>query len=152
MKKLTSTLLCLFCMTPVIVFADCQNAKQKTIFDTAPIESCKDNQECYFLCYGIKKCELYKKLGLSETQKCRADKIQDNYEFDTLSIREKLKCEEEALARLNQKCACESEIKAQKKKLKALRKDLKKTCKCYDREFQSFLSDSQAKQYKKLIK
>ncbi len=152
MKKLLAFIYCLFCFVSLMAFADCCDDKHKTVFENTPIETCKDNPDCNFLCYCIKKCDLYKKLCMSETQKCRADKIQYNYEFDTLSIREKIKCEEEALSILKKKCACESEVKAQKKKIKALKKDLKKTCKCYDKDFQAMLSESQTKQYKKLIK
>ncbi len=150
MKKFYVVICCLFCLVSLTAFAEC--GKTKTVFENTPLETCQNNPDCNFLCYCIKKCELYKKLGLSETQKCRADKIQSNYEFDSLSIREKIKCEEESLSTLMKKCACESDIKAQKKIIKALKKDLKKTCKCYSDAFEDLLSDSQEKQYEKLIK
>ena len=152
MKKFYAIICCLLCFISMSAFADCCSDKTKTIFENTPMETCQNNPECNFLCYCIKKCDLYKKLCMSETQKCRADKIQANYEFDTLSIREKIKCEEEVLSALMKKCACESEIKAQKKIIKALKKDLKKTCKCYDKEFKAMLSERQTKQYKKLVK
>lgn len=151
MKKIVSVICLLFCFVSLVAVADCKSNKKSTL-QRAPIESCQDNEECDFLCWCIKKCELYKTLCLSDSQKCRADKIQNNFEFDTLSLREKIKCEQEILSKLMQKCACESEVKAQKKKIKALRKELKETCKCYSDEFREILSEKQDKQYKKLIK
>ena len=152
MKKLVLSIFCLFCIASLNAFADCSRQSVVVPVSKTPLETCQDNQECNFLCWCLKKCDLYKSLGLSKTQICRADKIQDNYEFDTLSLREKLKCEEETLSNLLKRCACDKEVKAQKKKIKALKKDLKKTCKCYSDEFKALLSDSQTKQYKKMIK
>ena len=151
MKKTVFLICLLFCFISLVAIADSKDNKKSTL-QRVPIESCQDNQECNFLCWCIKKCELYKALNMSDSQKCRADKIQNNYEFDTLTLREKIKCEEETLSKLIQKCACESEIKAQKKIIKVLKKELKETCKCYSKEFEDLLSDKQEKQYKKLIK
>jgi len=154
MKKLVflSAFCLLFSFVSLVAFGECCQDMKKSTLQRAPIESCENNEECHFLCLCIKKSELYKSLCLSDTQKCRADKIQNNFEFDTLSLREKIKCEEEALSQLMKKCACDSEVKAQKKKIKVLKKELKETCECYRDEFEELLSDKQEKQFKKLIK
>lgn len=105
-----------------------------------------------FLCTGKDKDKLYKCIGLSNTQICTADKINDKYEMEVLSINEKIKCENKRLYDLKQNCMNKSEYREVKKNLKELKRERKKICKCYENQFKEILSDNQKREYKKYKK
>ena len=110
--------------------------------------SCSDN----FLCTCKNMEKLFNCIGLSETQKCNAMKIQEKYELEVLSLNEQITCEENKLCSLKKGCSSNKEIKKSKKRIKNLKKERKRICKCYEKQFKSLMSDMQIKKYKKAIK
>lgn len=109
------------------------------------------SSEC-FLCTNVNSNSLFKQMGLSETQICTALKIQDKYALEVLSLNERIQCEEQKYASLNNKCSKWSERHKQKRLIKDLKKKRKEICKCYEKQFRAILSDSQWKSYKKYKK
>lgn len=111
--------------------------------------TCKS--EC-FLCTNANMNNLFKQMNLSETQICTAMKIQEKYELEVLSINERIKCEEDKYASLNNNCSKWMDKHKQKRLIKDLKKKRKEICKCYEKQFRAILSDSQWKAYKKYKK
>ncbi|MCD7780288.1 MAG: hypothetical protein LUH05_06405 [Candidatus Gastranaerophilales bacterium] len=107
--------------------------------------------EC-FLCTNKNMNTLFKQIGLSETQICTAEKIQDKYELEVLSLNEKIHCEEQNMNSLKRNCATRSELRKQKNVIKKLKKTRKEICKCYEKQFKALLSDQQKRAYRKYKK
>ena len=159
MKKfylLFGALIC-FCSANVFAASPCDTEMGMTKAPTTcqkPCEvtqtpiNCSDN----FLCTCKNMEELFNCIGLSETQKCNAMKIQEKYELEVLSLNEQITCEENKLCSLKKGCSTNKEIKKSKKRIKALKKERKRICKCYEKQFKSLMSDMQIKKYKKAIK
>ncbi len=116
-------------------------------------KSCNNNfgSEC-FLCTNKNTDELFKCMNLSETQLCTAMKIQDKYEIEVLSLNEKIQCEEQKISSLKKNCAKNREIRNVNRTIRDLKKKRKEICKCYEKQFEALLSDSQKKAYKKAKK
>ena len=155
------------------VFADCNktNAPVKEWYSIPPQQkSCDkpiqkpcDNpcekkmytRECpkdTFLCTGKEIDELFKCIGLSETQICNAKKFQDKYETEVLSLNERIKCEQKNLYEMKKACNKGSEYRKTKKVIKDLKSERKKICKCYEKQFKETLSDEQRHSYNKYTK
>ena len=159
MKKiylLFGALIC-FCTTNVFAQSPCDAEMGMTKTPTTcqqPCEvtqrpvACSDN----FLCTCKNMEKLFNCVGLSETQKCNAMKIQEKYEQEVLSLNEQITCEENKLCSLKKGCSTNKEIKKSKKRIKTLKKERKRICKCYEKQFKSLMSDMQIKKYKKAIK
>ncbi len=148
MKKISLLILTFVCFISMNAFADnCKtpcpapNPCPKKVY-TRPCP--KDT----FLCTNKEKDELLKCLGLSETQMCTTEKIQDKYELETLSINERIKCEEQNLNHLKKQCASKGDMRKVKNTIKELKKERKEICKCYEKQFLAILSDEQRKAYK----
>jgi len=95
---------------------------------------------------------LFRQMGLSETQICTAMKIQDKYELEVLSLNERIQCEEQSLNSLKSNCAKNSQLRKQKRTIKDLKKKRKEICKCYEKQFKALLSDQQKRAYNKYKK
>ena len=159
MKKfylLFGALIC-FCTTNVFAASPCNEemGMAKTPMTTCqkPCEVtqrpvCSEN----FLCTCKEITKLFDCIGLSETQKCNAMKIQEKYDLEVLSLNEQIKCEEDKLCSLKKTCASKREMCKTKKRIKELKKERKRICKCYEKQFKSLMSDMQIKKYKKAIK
>lgn len=160
MKKfhlLFGALIC-FCCANVFAASPCDremgmakapiNNCQKPCEVTQTPVSCSDN----FLCTCKNMEELFDCIGLSETQICNAMKIQEKYELEVLSLNEQIKCEEEKLCSLKKSCGSKREMCKTKKRIKELKKERKRICKCYEKQFKSLMSSMQIKKYKKAIK
>ena len=153
MKKIALLILLIVCMYTSTVFADTncqtpckkqQECKQKVYTRTCPADT--------FLCTNKDKDELFKCVGLSDTQICTAEKINDKYEMEVLSLNEKIKCEQKKLYDLKKACCKGSDYRATKREIKSLKRERKKICKCYEEQFKAILSDEQKKQYRKTVK
>ena len=132
----------------------CQKQEQQCQKPCNPCPSPCENSyksDC-FLCTCKNMVALFQAVGLSETQICTAMKIQDKYELEVLSLKERIQCEKQNLCRLQEKCAKGSEIRKQKRLIKRLEKDVKKICKTYECQFKNILSDPQKKAYRKAKK
>ncbi|MBQ9245101.1 hypothetical protein IJ182_02410 [bacterium] len=105
-----------------------------------------------FLCTGKDKDKMYKCLNLTDTQICTADKINDKYEIEVLSLNEKIKCENKRLYDLKQTCYDKKEYRKIKRNLKNLKKERKEICKCYEKQFKAILSNQQIREYRKYKK
>lgn len=160
MKKiylLFGVLIC-FCSTNVFAASPCDSeigkANASSINCQKPCEvtqypiTYSDN----FLCTCKNMEKLFNCIGLSETQKCNAIKIQEKYKLEVLSLNEQIKCEEDKLCSLKKSCTTKREICKTKKRIKELKKERKRICKCYEKQFKNLMSDMQIKKYKKAIK
>lgn len=105
-----------------------------------------------FLCTGKDKHSLYQCLKLSATQVCTAEKINDKYQLEVLSLNERLNCEYRKKAEMKQKCASRKDLRASRKVINDLKKERRKICECYEKEFKNILSEQQIKSYKKFKK
>ncbi len=155
-------------LASLCAFADCNqpNAPVREWYTISPQKSCEkpcDNpcekkmytRECpkdTFLCTGKEIDELFKCIGLSETQICNAKKLQDKYETEVLSLNERIKCENKNLSDLKRSCNKGSEYRKTKRTIKDLKKERKKICKCYEKQFKETLSDEQRHAYNKYTK
>lgn len=144
MKKLAIFVLCTALLASLQVFAqtDCNECPQ-----TNTTNVCDK-----FLCTNTDMEKVFDETGLSDSQICTARKLQEKYEQETLSVRDRLLYEENVLNEYNATCADKSDIRAQKKKIKKLNKTHKEICKCYDKQFKVMLSDAQRKAYNKLTR
>lgn len=123
-----------------------------------PVSPCE--QEMYsracpvdgFLCTNKDKACIYREIGLSETQICTADKIQDKYELEVMSLNEKIKCEQQNLNDLARNCASAKDKRRVNRDIKDLKKERKDICKCYEKQFEAILSDDQRHAYRKAKK
>ena len=153
MKKISLLIVALFCWVSMSAFAedDCKAPCPKP----APCEKKMYTRPCpveNFLCTNKSKECLFDAAGLSDSQRCTANKIQDKYEVEVLSLNEKIKCEQERLNTMKRNCATKSEMRKQKKLIEELKKDRKDICKCYEAEFRDMLSSEQWSAYKKAKK
>lgn len=105
-----------------------------------------------FLCTGKDKHSLYQCLNLSATQVCTAEKINDKYQLEVLSLNERLDCEYRNRGALKQNCTKRCDLRASKKVINDLKKERRKICECYEKEFKNILSEEQIKSYKKYKK
>jgi len=154
MKKISLLIIVLFCCASINAFAE-DNCGTPCPKPAPPCEKKMYTRPCpveTFLCTGKSKECLFNAAGLSESQLCTANKIQDKYELEVLSLNERIKCEEERLNSLKRKCAKKSEMKKQKKIISELKSDRKDICKCYEAEFRDMLTSEQWSAYKKAKK
>ena len=105
-----------------------------------------------FLCTGKEKNAMFKCLKLSETQICNADKLQDKYETEVLSLNERIQCEKKKLYEMKKACTKGSEYRRTKREIKRLKKERNKICECYEKQFKVTLSSEQIKEYKRYKK
>ena len=105
-----------------------------------------------FLCTCADMNTLFKNMCLSEIQICNAQKINDKYRQEVLSICERIDCENAKYRQLEQNCAKKSELKKQKRLIKQLEKKKKEICECYEKQFKVTLSKDQKKAYNKYKK
>lgn len=105
-----------------------------------------------FLCTNKNADTLLSQMHLSNTQLCTAQKINEKYQLEVMSLNERLNCEYENRGALKRSCAKRSELRASKRIIKDLKKERKKICDCYEKQFKAILSDPQKKVYKKLKK
>lgn len=159
MKKFYLLLIAIACLCSVKVFAasPCDREMGMTPKKPACTRPCEVTppMPCSsenFLCTGKNMNAIFRCIGLSETQICTATKIQDKYEQEVLSLNESIQCEEGKLAQLKKTCATNWDIRKQKNVIKKLKKERKKICKCYEKQFKAILSDMQISRYKKAIK
>lgn len=178
MKKLHLLFLSFICLCSLSAFADspCDKEANKTIsqqgqfqrqktyhyYNKAQQQPCqkpvqnqcvKQKTNCTnFLCSNVDMNSLFKKMCLSDTQICNAQKIQDRYEHEVLSLSERIDCENVKYNQLKQSCAKKSELRKQKRLIRKLEKKRKEICKCYEKEFKTTLSKDQQKAYKKYKK
>ncbi len=130
------------CETP------CQKPCEKK-YESPCKKSCElENFNC-FLCTKANQDNLFKQMNLSETQICAATKIQDKYEQEVLSLNERIQCDKEKLAKLENNCGKKSDIRREKRSIKKLERKRKDICKCYEKQFQAMISNDQNKIYKK---
>ena len=161
MKKINLLILTLFCSISLCAFADnncntpcpkpCDKPAPCSTPAPAPCEKKMYTRPCpteTFLCTNKDKDCLFETAGLSETQICTANKIQDKYELEVLSINERIKCEEENLNTLKRNCAKSSDIRKQKNVIKDLKEERREICKCYENQFKDILSSEQWRAYK----
>ncbi len=157
MKKINLLIIALFCCLSMNAFAEdgcktpcpapspCEKPKpepceKKMYSRPCPVET--------FLCTEKAKDCLFDAANLSESQLCAANKIQDKYELEVLSLNERIKCEQERLNSLKRSCASKSEMRKQKKIIEELKNDRKDICKCYEAQFRDMLSSEQWSAYK----
>ena len=115
---------------------------------TPSFDSCSSS----FLCTKRDMKSLFRCMNLSETQICNAQKIQNKYEQEVLSLNERIKCENEKYYELKNNCSKNSELRKQKRLIKKLEKKRKEICKCYEKQFEVTLSSMQRKAYRKAKK
>ena len=151
-KKIFLLVLSLVCLCSLCVFAssnDCDKKQKCEKPCTKTFEQCLT--EC-FLCTEKTMANAFEGMNLSSSQICNAKKLQEKYEQETLSIEEKIQCEEEKLNELKRNCSKKSAIRKQKRHIRELKKTRKKICDCYQKEFKDTLSNDQRHRYNKNIK
>lgn len=144
------------CKKPIPVKKTCEKPCQK------PCEKSCDKpcpQPCVtpcatdrFLCTKTNLDNLAKCMNLSSAQICNAHKIQEKYDQEVLSFRDRIQCEKQKLCQLEKTCTKGSDIRKQKRLIKRLEKEVKKICKCYEKQFKATLSKPQIKAYNKAKK
>ncbi len=170
MKKIGLLIFSIVFLSTISAFADCgqQNQPVKQWYTMLQQKNCDSPQiaencnnpcekELYtrpcpvdtFLCTNKDKEELYKCLGLSDTQICTADKINDKYETEVLSLNERIKCEQKSLYDMKKACNKGSDYRKTKSKIRELKKERKEICKRYEKKFKAILSDNQRHKYNK---
>ncbi len=181
MKKIYFLFLSFVCLSCLSVYADspCDNEMSKTMksqyskqhkyYTYAPVKTSSCQEPCEkmynppptpsfdscsssFLCTKRDMKSLFRCMNLSETQICNAQKIQNKYEQEVLSLNERIKCENERYYELKNNCSKNSELRKQKRIIKKLEKTKKKICKCYEKQFEATLSSMQRKAYRKAKK
>ena len=177
MKKLSILFLSFVCLSSLSVFADspCDNEVTKKTYQTQNTmpknqgkykyyyyktqqQPCqpkcnKQKSTCnYFLCTNADMNTLFENMCLSDTQICNAEKINDKYNQEVLSITERIECENQKYCEMEENCAKSSELRKQKRLIKKLEKKKKEICKCYEKEFKTTLSKDQQKAYNKYKK
>lgn len=175
MKRLSIFFLSFVCLSSLSVFADspCDKEMQKKTYQmnkTIPQKktyqyyyktqqpNCK--KECdtpkstcnYFLCTNADMNTLFENMCLSDTQICNAEKINDKYNQEVLSLTERIECENQKYCKMKENCAKNGELRKQKRLIRKLEKKRKEICKCYEKEFKTTLSKDQQKAYKKYKK
>ena len=155
MKKLSILFLSFICLSSLSIFADSpcdKEVKNKQVMSyQKPCQkqyTSQSTSNC-FLCTDAKKNTLFKQMCLSDTQICNANKIQDKYEQEVLSLCERIDCEKVKYNQLKQACAKANELRKQKRLIKKLEKKKKEICNCYEKEFKTTLSKDQEKLYRK---
>ena len=128
------------CQTP----APCESQCPQTYTNPCAVDG--------FLCTNKDKACIYREIGLSETQICTADKIQDKYELEVMSLNEKIKCEQQNLSDLAKNCASAGDKRRVNRNIKDLKKERKDICKCYEKQFEAILSDDQRHAYRRAKK
>ncbi len=123
----------------------CQKVTQKQCVQ--PVLNCQK-----FLCTNADMNTLFKNMCLSETQICNAQKIQEKYEQEVLSLTERIECENQKYCQMKEACAKKGELRKQKRLIKKLEKKRKEICKCYEKEFKTTLSKDQQRAYNKYKK
>lgn len=153
MKKINLLILSLFCLCSLAAFAthdNCCKEPQPAPKCETPCPQTYDSTSCdYFLCTDKNMNTIFSGMNLSNAQICNAQKIQEKYEQEVLSLEEKLECENAKLSELEESCASASEIRKQKNAIKELEKTKKKICECYESQFKATLSSDQERIYNK---
>lgn len=158
MKKLSILFLSFICLSSLSVFADspCDKeikTKQKMTYQKPCQKQYTPQTKSHcFLCTNANMNTLFKQMCLSDTQICNAQKIQEKYEHEVLSLCERIDCENVKYNQLKQACAKPSELRKQKRLIKKLEKKKKEICKCYEKEFKTTLSKDQERLYRKYKK
>ncbi len=156
MKKYYLLLLAFICLCSLSVKADTPCCPEQS----KPMPTCEKPcetrcpQPCVptcdkFLCTKVNLEHLGKCMNLSEAQLCNAHKIQEKYDQEVYSMKERIQCEKQKLCQLEKTCAKGSEIRKQKRLIKQLEKEVKKICDCYEKQFKATLSNQQIKEYNK---
>ena len=175
MKKLSILFLSFVCLSSLSVFANspCDSEMAKRTYQTNKTMPQKrtyqyyyktQQQPCqkqcdkpkstcnYFLCTNADMNTLFTNMCLSETQICNAEKINDKYNQEVLSLTERIECENQKYCQMKENCAKASELRKQKRLIRKLEKKRKEICKCYEKEFKTTLSKDQQKAYNKYKK
>ena len=178
MKKLHLLFLSFICLCCSLAFADSsynttmtkncktptnvQRQKMYYYYNKAQNQNCQKpvEKQCEtpqascekFLCTCADMNTLFKNMCLSETQICNAQKINDKYKQEVLSLCERIDCENAKYRQLEQNCAKKSELRKQKRLIKKLEKKKKEICECYEKQFKVTLSKDQKKAYNKYKK
>lgn len=151
MNKITKIgvyFLCILLLSTLQAFADnCETENKNVCPQTYETNSCNK-----FLCTNSDIEEIFEQTGLSDSQICTARKLQEKYELETLSVNDRLNYEENVLNEYAATCAEGSDIRAQKRKIKNLKKTRNDICKCYEKQFKVILSQGQRKAYNKYRK
>lgn len=165
MKKLAITLCALMTCS---VMSVCAETIQKIIPVGCPVkEPCAVEKPCAPTCncscsqeelavkrqeFIDKRCCLYKKLGLSQQQVLQATCVDEKFFEEMHPLKECCKIEKAKLKDMECKKACESDIKAQKEKVRDLQKQIKAKKKAWKESFMCILNECQKKEYKKMLK
>lgn len=153
MKKISLVILSLCCLCTSGIFAAedncCKKPQPAPKCETPCPQTYNENLNNCFLCTDKDMKSLFCGMNLSNAQICNAQKIQEKYEQEVLSLEEKLECEKEKLAELEKCCASASDIRKQKNVIKELEKTKKKICDCYEDQFKASLSSDQERIYNK---
>ena len=111
-----------------------------------PPEAAVKQESC---CWQLSQEALFAKLCLSQCQLDKANALYSKYKCETQPIRDALKCEKTKLCQMLKGCASSADIKAQRKKIKDLKKDLKDKWNCYQDSFKEILTKDQLSKFKK---
>lgn len=158
MKKLAITLTALLvCAVSSASYAACPvkqpcdpcNVKTKSdcpqAFDVQPAcDPCAEKQA-----YMENRQDLYCKLQLNQQQVLQAKNVDSKYYDELYKLKECYKAEKCKLDKMKCEGACKDEIKCQKDKVKALKKDIKDKQKQYCECFKSILNKCQLDKFKK---
>ena len=153
MKKLYITILSLVCLCTSSAYAWhnplCKKQQSElNCRETCPQTYTTSSGEC-FLCTKKNMNSVFSGMNLSNAQICNANKIQEKYEQEVLSLNDRLECENKKLCELKDNCAKSNDIRKQKRAINELEKTKKKICECYEKQFKATLSDNQISIYNK---
>ena len=156
MKKIGLLILCVSILASMQVLADCDKCEKPENKCQKAEQTCPQTYETNtcnkFLCTNSDIETIFDETGLSDSQICTAKKLQEKYEQETLSVNDRITYEENVLNEYQATCASNSEIRAQKRKIKKLKKTRNEICRCYEKQFKSILSDGQRRAYNKYRK
>lgn len=132
---------------PCVKEKPCKDCEGKYEDDCLCGDPCESKSE-----YFTKRCDTYKKLGLSQTQTTQARALDEKYFGEIYSLR---KCYQDAkreLEKMQCEKACAADIDNQKERVKDLKQQIKDKKKAYYDDFLCILTDCQKKDYKKMKK
>lgn len=166
MKKLCLLLCSLFFMSALATQAICpceETIPVNTCCCETPAPCCETPKPCCAVpnetvikkescCWQMTQIQLFNCLCLNQCQMEKACCIYNKYVCDSKEIKDRLNCEKARLCQMIKGCCSKCEIKAQEKKIKEIKKELKDRFACYEDQLKELLSKKQLKEYKRINK
>lgn len=115
-----------------------------------PAPVCEDECAAKKQMFMDKRCALYKKLCLTQNQVTQAKCIDEKFFDEICPLKECYKKEKCKLKDMECKKACEADIRAQKLRVRDLKKQIKAKKNAHKEAFMCLLNECQKKEFKKI--